>query len=309
MSALSDEIELFYGNPLSVISDCLRAFLVPSKGWDFIAADFSAVEARVLAWLAGQESTLKVFRGDGKIYEHAAALIHGIPVEEVTKNQRQIGKVAVLALGYQGGSRAFQRMSVNHDINVTDLEANKIKNAWRQKNPYIVKYWGDLNKAAWHAIKKPGQTFKAGAKGREVLFKMAGKHLYMLLPSNRAICYPFAELDFMPTPWDPTNMVITYLGKKLGTGSGKWDKVSTYGGKICENATQAVARCLLSESMLRLESKGYPIVMHVHDEVVCELPEGEGSVSEMVEIMSELPDWAEGLPIRAEGWRAKRYRK
>lgn len=305
MSDILEEFELFYGAPLSVISNCLRSFLIASPGKDLLAADFSAIEARVLAWLSGQKDTLEVFRGDGKIYEHAASLIYQIPINEVSKAQRQIGKVATLALGYQGGTKAFQKMGYNYGLDIDDREAFKIKEAWRNRNPYIVRLWSELQGAAWYAIQREGKVFKAGTHGIKILFRKVGPHLYMLLPSGRALCYPFAKLDRMPPPYDPLKVQITYKG----TVNKKWVKIATYGGKLCENATQAVARDLLAEAMLRLEERGYPIVMHVHDEVVCEVPEDFGSVRELTEVMSELPKWAEGLPISAEGWRSKRYQK
>ena len=212
--SLQNELELYYGSPLATISDCLRAFLVPSSSRDFIAADFSQIEARVLAWLAGEEKVLEVFRQGGKIYEHAASLIYQVPLEEVTKQQRQIGKVAVLALGYQGGARAFQKMGLVYGVDVPEQEAKLIKNSWRTRHPFIVRFWGQLQQAAWYAIQKPGAIFKAGAKGREVKLRKVGKNLYMLLPSGRALSYPFADLGYMPPPYDTRKSPYKVHGKK-----------------------------------------------------------------------------------------------
>lgn len=301
--AAADMVDNFMGDVTSTVADSLRAMLTASPGKDLIAADFSAIEARGLAWLAGEESVLEVFRGHGKIYELAAAGIYKVRIEDVTEAQRQIGKVAVLALGYQGGVGAFQQLARGYGVQVSDEEAEAIKVAWRAANKNIVRYWYALERAAIEAVRLPGSTTQAGPTGRRVKFRKVADHMWCRLPSGRLLCYPFAELDVKPG--------YAKLKHKStdSTRGGKWGETSTYGGKLAENITQAFCRDLLSEAMLRLEEHGYPVVMHVHDEIVCEVPEGFGSVEEMESTMAVVPPWAKDMPIRAEGWRGKRYRK
>lgn len=310
-TAAADLIDMIYGPPISVISSCLRGMLTAAPGRTFYCADFAAIEARVLAWLAGQEDVLEVFRTHGKIYEKAAAGIYHKPLDEVTKDERFVGKVAVLALGYQGGVGAFKTMARGYGVDVDDAEADEIKVAWREAHPDIVNYWYALERAAHRAVKAPGRIFAAGAEGREVRFRVRGSFLFCQLPSGRVLSYPYPRIEMIEVPWGEKEG-LTYMGIDTKQGSptyGKWTRLKTYGGRIAENVTQSVARDLLAEALFRVEAAGYPVVMHVHDEVVCEVEDGFGDIDEFNTLVAQTPDWAEGLPVAAEGWTGKRYRK
>lgn len=312
-------IDMMYGPVMDAISDCVRGLFIAPPGKDLIALDFSAIEARVLAWLANEQRVLDIFNTHGKIYEHAAAGIYRVAMELVTKAQRQIGKVSVLALGYGGGVGAFQSMAKNYGVKVPDAEADEIKKAWRAVHPFIVNYWELIETAAMNAV-YTGSVHTAGRHGRHVSFKVDGSFLWCRLPSGRTLCYPYPEIREVTTPWGAQKDALTYMtvieGKKTKcledpAAKGPWQRISTYGGSLAENVTQAVARDLLAEAMMRFAQRGANIVMHVHDEIVIEVPEDAPSdtVESYEKLMSVLPAWAAGLPVTAEGWRAKRYRK
>jgi DNA polymerase len=330
---------------LSAVSDCIRGFLRAAPGRDFIAADFASIEARVIAWLAGQEETLEVFKGSGKIYELTAAGIYGCKMEDINKEdpRRQVGKVAVLALGFQGGVGAMQTMAKayglkleptfellwkratdehkrmakfiwdmnghKHDITQKEFVASDlIKQYWRQANPKIVSYWADLNAAAIMAVQNPGQKYLVGAPNRQVTYTMNGSFLWCKLPSGRVLCYPYPKIEMLAAFEDSdTKPTLTCMG--VDSYTKKWQRYKNYGGLLAENVTQAVARDLLAEAMFKLEAKKYPVVMHIHDEVVVEVPKNFGSEKEVEQIMAECPLWARDLPIAAEGWRGERFRK
>lgn len=296
---------LYDKDPMKVFASCVRGMLIAAEGNDLIAMDYAAIEARVVAWLAGQEDILEVFRDHGKVYEYTAAQIYKTPrslellkaMKKEFPERRFVGKIAVLALGYQGGKKAFAKMAKNYGVEIPEEQAEDIKKDWRSANDKIVRLWYEMEERAVAAVKEPGKVF--ALRNKKIMFKVEGKFLYMRLPSGRRLAYFKPRVD--------ADDKLTYMG--IDTYSRRWLRCSTYGGKLTENAVQAIARDLLAISMLKLDKKNYPIIGTVHDEVVLEVAKDFGSLDEVNEIMCDLPEWAEGLPVKAEGFRARRYRK
>lgn len=325
------DIEMFYGSILSAVSDCLRGYLIAAPGHDFIAMDFKAIEARVLAWLAGEEWKLQAFRDEDaktgpEVYLLGATKIltligrpPAVPLTKKSPERQGYGKVPELALGYQGGVGAFQTMAKTYGVKVSDTEADAIKTAWREAHPNVVKYWYAVEDAAVRAVANVGAQTSAGPVGREVKFKKSGSFLWCKLPSNRVLCYPYPRIEEIETPWGALKDAVTYMCEVTPGSNQKiipdkndyrnWQRIASYGGKFVENIDQAVSRDLLVEAMFRAENHNYPIICHAHDEVVAEVPVDFGSEKELEGIMSIVPSWATGLPVSAEGWRGRRYRK
>jgi DNA polymerase bacteriophage-type len=295
-----------FGPPLELIGQMLRPMVVARRRHRFIGGDFSQIESRVLAWLSGEAGKLASFcefdAGRGPdIYVTTYARAFGIQPAAVTEQQRQVGKVMELALGFAGGIGAFQNMAANYGVEISDQAADVLKRRWRAAHPRTVTFWHRLNKAAIAAVWTPGKVTTAG----KIQFRRDGGYLFCRLPSSRRISYPFPRLiEGKFGDWS--------LSFKDNAG-GKWVDCrfghGTYGGAIAENVTQAVARDILAEALWRLERAGYPVTLHVHDEVVCELPIGSGSTEEFKAIVETLPRWAEGLPVAAEPWEGFRYSK
>ena len=293
-----EDVEMLYDSTPKVLSELIRTAFVPEPGCRFIVADFSAIEARVLAWLAGERWRLEVFSSHGKIYEASASAMFHVPIEEVTKGStlRQKGKIAELGLGYGGAAGALVSMGAL-DMGLSEDDLPPLVAAWRRANPHITQFWWDVDKAAVEAVTKRVKT-RAGRIG----FEYRSGILFVMLPSGRKLAYV------------KPRMAVNKFGREGLTYEGilenkKWDRIETYGPKLVENIVQGTARDLLAEAMLRVEKRGYPIVMHCHDEIIVEVPEGMGSVEEMCEVMAVRPVWAEGLPLRADGYECPFYQK
>lgn len=326
----ADFVRMVWGEPLAIVSDCLRGMVGAAPGNHIFAADYSNIEGRLIAWFAAEEWKLDAFRdfdrGVGPdIYRLAYARSFGVSAGDVTKDQRQVGKVMELALGYQGGVGAFQKMAVGYGVVVEDARADELKNLWREAHPGVVQWWYDLENAAMEAIRQPGVTQYVGDK---IAFRVAGTFLYMRLPSGRAIVYPYPCIKRKLMPWTKQGALLwpaieeapavyeqlpvwkdSVCYKGVDTYTRQWSDQFAHGGLLANNAVQGTARDIEAEAMPRVENAGYPIVLTVHDEIVCETAETFGSVDEFVGLMTTLPAWAAGLPLAASGWKATRYRK
>lgn len=291
-------LDMLFGSAPYVLSELIRTAFIPRDGCRFIVADFSAIEARVLAWLAGEEWVLEEFRGRGKIYEATASRMFHIPQDTIVKGHpnyeyRQKGKQAVLACGYGGGVGALKSMGAQ----MPEEEMQPLVDAWRAANPRIVALWGALDRA----VRKVIEQHTSARVGKLTLF-WRDDRMFIRLPAGRNLCY--ISPHFVPNRFG--NMGIGYLAP---AANGQLMTQETFGGKMVENVIQSIARDLLAHGMLQLEAEGYPIVFHVHDEAVMEVPIGQGSVEEACEIMARAPAWAEGLPLRADGDEMPFYQK
>ncbi|USR79856.1 DNA polymerase [Arcanobacterium pinnipediorum] len=294
-----DALELLYDSVPDTLSQLIRTAFIPSPGNRFIVADFSAIEARVIAWLAGETTTLDAFREGKDLYCETASRMFGVPVEKhgVNGELRQKGKIAVLACGYGGSVGALKAMGAL-TMGLAEHELKPIVDAWRAANPHIVQLWADVEEAAIAAI-----TSRQPIRLRNLRFTLESGILFIELPSGRRLAYVQPRLG--ENRWGGTS--ITYTGT---TTARKWGQLETYGGKLVENIVQAIARDLLVTGMHAVANAGHQIVLHVHDEIVIDEPTDSGfTVSDACKLMSTLPAWAEGLPLDADGYECDYYRK
>lgn len=296
--------ELLYGAPPFILSQLIRTAFIPEEGFKFIVSDFSAIEARIVAWLADEKWVLNVFKGHGKIYEATAAQMFKVPIETIVKGHKNYelrakGKVATLACGYQGSTPALIAMgALKSGIPEEDLPG--IVKQWRDANPNIRNLWYKVERAAVQAVME--KTTVKVAHG--VQYRFQNGVLFADLPSGRSLAYVKARLK--PDPkFNKDGIVFDGINQDKK----KWMPNRTYGGKLVENLVQAIARDCLAESLIRLDKAGFKTVMHVHDEVVLEVPIGESSVEEVEKIMSEPIRWAPGLPLSAAGFECSFYMK
>lgn len=294
-----EALSLCYDNPSDVLSQLIRTAFVAGEGKRFIVADFSAIEARVIAWLAGEKWRQEAFANGEDIYCASASQMFGVPVVKhgINGELRQKGKVAELACGYGGGVNALKAFGADK-MGLTEDEMLRTVKQWREASPRIVKLWGDCEKAAKKAIRNPGVSFEANDK---ITYIYWNKVLSARLPSGRYINYIKPRITN-----EGNKESIDYYGT---SASGGWGRSFTWGGKLTENIIQAIARDCLAEAMLNLDKTGYKIVMHVHDEVILEMPYGVGSLEDASAIMGQPVSWAPGLLLRADGYETEYYRK
>lgn len=291
-------LDMTFGNVPNVLSELIRTVLIPKQNHRFIVADFSAIEARVLSWLAGEQWRLDTFRNGGDIYCASASQMFRVPVEKhgVNGHLRQKGKISELACGYGGSVGALKNMGAV-EMGVPEDELQGLINDWRNANPHIVKLWTEVGNTAMKAIKE--KTIVSLGK---LVFMYERGILFIRLPSGRRLSYIKPRIGTNRFGGDS----ITYMGV---SASKKWERLETFGGKLVENIVQAIARDLLASAMMNVANAGYDIVFHVHDEIIAEVPDGQGSVDEMCMLMSINPDWADGIPLSADGYECEYYRK
>lgn len=366
-----DAVDAILATPLAAVSSGLRSMIRAEPGKRLIVGDFASIEARVLAWIAGEQPLVEAFARGQDAYKQMASEIYGVPADEVDKEQRQVGKVAVLGCGYGMGAFVFQNACrIMGGVEITPRFARQVIKAYRKSNPEIVRLWRGVNKAAISAVR----TGSPQIVGRLKLY-MQDRWLKIRLPSGRELHYWDPELEEIVAPWskgsiafifgpedlgpyledagivlgereedgwaechvpeslgyagnmirykdDPKYIVETYRRREktpeyidqltymtLNSQTRRWERVRSYGGLLVENIVQATARDFLAESMLRVESKGYPIIASVHDEIVCEVEVGKGSLQEFENLMKQSPIWGKGCPIEVEGFETERYRK
>lgn len=337
-----DSFEIVYPNVMSALSTCIRGAIQAESGKKLVVADYSAIEARGIAWLAGQEDLLETFRNGECVYCKAASQIYGYPCDkEHNPYERQVGKTAILALGYQGGIAAFGTMANNYKLDLepvydiiwptasdeekanaermyeayaakattvlpykSGVSADIIKQRWRRANTSITQFWKDQEDGAIRAVKERGQLVQAG----KIYYQVKGDFLYCRLPSGRLIAYHYPEVKVTETEWGTEKAQLRYM--TLDSQTQKYIRTASYGGKLAENITQATCRDVMAAAMKRVDQHGgYEILMTIHDEIVTQADEVAGSVEELAALMCQNPNWCRDFPITAAGWCGKRYKK
>lgn len=294
-----DDLSLLLATPpQDLLSQLVRTTFVAKDGYELAVSDFSAIEARVIAWYAKEQWRLDVFNTHGKIYEASAAQMFGVPIESITKGDplRQKGKVSELALGYQGGPGALKAMGAL-DMGINESELQGLVDSWRKANPNIVNFWKACQDAAINTVRSRKTHYTHGLR-----FYIKKGLLMIEIPSGRSLAYPKARIS--ENDWGAP--VVEYMGLDINR---KWAKLKTYGGKLVENIVQATARDLLAVSMLRLDNAGFNIVGHVHDEVIIEIPQNSNGLAKIEKIMSKPVKWAEGLNLNSDGFTSPFYMK
>lgn len=303
-----ESVEMMYDDVADILSQLVRTALIASPGKVFSVADFSAIEARVISWLANEKWRMDVFRGDGKIYEATGAKMFNVPISAITKGSvlRDKSKISELALGYEGSLGALKRMG-GERMGLSDTEMASLVRKWRSANPAIVDMWKEIDEASKEAVRYQRPV---SCTCRNIIFDCNGEFMTIQLPSGRKLFYygPKFKDKKIGCSTMPTR-VLCYQGVVQETK--QWGEIDTYGGKLTENIVQAIARDLLGDAMLRMQDEGYEIVASVHDEVIVEVPEinAKDHYNRLVEIMSTPPQWAEDLPLNADGGVMMFYQK
>lgn len=291
-----DLLDSVYGNTPDVLSQLIRTMLIPKPGCEFIIVDYSAIEARVLSWISGEEWRIKAFEEGTDIYCASASQMFGVPVVKhgINGELRQKGKVAELACGYGGSTEALVALGAL-EMGLKAEELPGIISSWRSANPKIVQFWRDVENAAIDTVRTHTEHHKDA-----IGFQFADNTMWIVLPSGRKLAYskPLLQVNRFG------KRSVTFEGVDSGN---RWTRSDTYSGKLTENITQAIARDLLTHAMWQVESAGYDIVAHVHDEIILEVPVGSVTVEEVCVMINQAPAWAEGLPLSSAGYIGKEY--
>jgi DNA polymerase len=298
-----------YDSIMGLLSETLRGAIIAGPGQDLLVADYSAIEARVVLWYGGEEHGLNVFRSGKDIYKYQAANIYNAAYDDVTKEQRFLGKQSILGLGFGMGKAKFKETCAKYGVEIEEDFSEKVVYVYRDTYTGVVDFWYECHRCVEAAIASPGQVF--ATKNGLIKYAVTNDRtfLYCKLPSGRRLAYrdPHMTVGKHLYTKEP-RQEIAYMG--VNPYSKQWDEIRTYGGKLVENIVQATARDIMASAILTLRSwPMYKVILSVHDELISEVPEGEGSLEEYENIVAANPSWANGLPIAAEGWRGKRYKK
>jgi DNA polymerase len=299
-------IDWLYSKPVSALSSCVRGVVVAPENKTLLVADYASIEARVLMWVADQKDAIEMFKQKKDIYVEMAKAIYRNPnLTPKDKNERQLGKQAVLGCGFQMGANRFKVTCEGYGIEIDEKLAEKAVAAYRDTYKKVPSFWAKIEQAALYTVR-----YKKPCPCGPVTFYIKGKFLYCELPSGRSLAYYYPGIEEKEMPWGKLKQSLYYYTVNSETKDFK--KTHTYGGKLTENVVQAIARDIMAEAMLRLEEEGMEIVLSVHDEIVCERYQHtylKNPLERMIMLMCKVPDWAEGCPIDAEGWSGKRYKK
>jgi DNA polymerase bacteriophage-type len=300
-------VRRLYPKPLAVIGDVTRSMICAAPGYQLIGADFSSVESRVSAWISAEEWKLDAYRRFDATQDpcdepYCITACKILRVPDGTFNaqspERKVGKTCDLAFGYQGGLNAWRKFEPDR---FSDAEVEQLKQEWRAAHPQIKKFWYAIDRAAWQAVRQREQVILCG----RLLLKCTGMFLFIKLPSGRKLAYPFPRIEIK----DLEHEVVVFKDASFGQWRDCRGGDGAYGGLWTENVVSAISRDLLAAALIRIERAGYPIVLHVHDEIICEVPIGFGSTEEFTKLMIVSPSWAHGLPIAARAWCGARFCK
>jgi DNA polymerase len=289
-----------YGEPMEILSGMLRGCIVPSEGKKFYCGDYASIEVRVLFWLSDHKSGLKAYLEGRDLYREMAAVIYGVPLDKVTKEQREVGKRAILGAGYGLGAKRFAETCKTYGMEVSDELAERAVKAYRKIHYPVVRLWHNYERAAVMAIENPGKAYTIN----KCRFFVKGKFLFAQLPSGRRLAYYGARIDVVPSFYGPRKR-LSHMGVNPKTR--QWARESTWGGKLTENIDSACARDNMAGAMFALENAGYEIVLTVHDEILAE--HASGDVKQFEKLMAIEHSWTNGLPVKVDAWTGPRYRK